>query len=203
MKLKNVLITTVFSVAIASMTRTAGAQAAPAGAQQLQLSAFLAGTGTFTDFHGGKNLAITAGGDLTFLHYSLFRPALEIRGTVPVDSGHISSQKSILIGPKVEFPLGRYHPYADFLIGRGAIDYLNGGFTVPTLGLIYLSSNSTVYSYGGGLDYNLSHSIALKIDAQYQHWDAPPADTGVIHPAAVTFGAVYNFDFNPRHRHER
>jgi hypothetical protein len=172
---------------------------APTATQQLQLSAFLAGTGTFTDFHGGKNLAVTGGVDLTYLRFILFRPAIEIRGTYPINEGHISSQKSFLIGPKVEFPLGRLHPYADFLIGRGQIDYLNGGFVAGQL--IYISTNSTVYSPGVGVDYHLTHSLAVKADVQFQRWAAPPEPSGTIHPTVLTVGGVYTFDFNPHHRH--
>jgi hypothetical protein len=177
------------------------AQAAPTGTQQLQLSAFGGVTGTYTNFHGGKNLGITAGADLTVLTFRLFRPSFEIRGTYPVDEGHISSQKNFLLGPKVEYPIGRFHPYADFFFGRGQIDYLNGGFASGNI--LYISSNTFVYSPGVGLDYSLTHHLAVKVDAQFQHWNAPPAASGSINPTALTVGGVYNFDFNPRHRHNR
>jgi opacity protein-like surface antigen len=177
------------------------AQSTPAATQQLQLSAFVAGTGTFTDLSGGKNLAITAGADITILHFRAFRPAAEIRGTYPIYGGTISSQKNFLVGPKVEYPIGRLHPYADFLIGRGGIDYLRGGYIFGNTK--YISSNTVVYSPGVGLDYNLTHSLAIKADFQYQHWDTPAAPSGSISPKAITLGGVYVFDFNPRHRHSQ
>ena len=43
------------------LAHNALAQSKPAATQQLQLSAFVGGTGTFTDLAGGKNLDITAG----------------------------------------------------------------------------------------------------------------------------------------------
>jgi opacity protein-like surface antigen len=177
------------------------AQSAPAATQQLQLSAFVAGTGTLTDLSGGKNLGITAGLDITVLHFRAFRPAAEIRGTYPVDGGNISSQKNFLVGPKMEYPIGRLHPYADFLIGRGGIDYLRGGYIFGNIK--YLSSNTLVYSPGVGLDYNLTHNLAVKVDFQYQHWDTPAVQSGSISPKAFTLGGVYVFDFNPRHRHSQ
>src|SRR5271170_81759 len=119
MKDKNVVVRLVLSIVITSLTYSAAGQAVPAGTQQLQLSTFAGFTGTFTDFHGGKNLGFTAGADLTFLAFRQFRPAFEIRGTYPIDQGHISSQKNFLLGPKVEYPWKRFHPSADFLIGRG------------------------------------------------------------------------------------
>ena len=113
MKFIKTLVKLTLFPAICSVAHTAGAQAVPSGTQQLQLSAFAAATGTFTDFQGGKNVAITAGADLTFLAFRTFRPSFELRGTYPIDKGHISSQKNFLLGPKVEYPVGRFHPYVD------------------------------------------------------------------------------------------
>ena len=200
MKHKQTLVRLAFFAAICSLAHTALSQAVPAGTQKLQLSAFAGGTGTFTDLEGGKNFSITAGADLTFLFFRLVRPAFEIRGTYPINSGHISSQKNFLLGPKVEYPIGRFHPYVDFLLGRGEIDYHSPGFIFGNIR--YLNSNTTVYSPGVGLDYNLTHNIAIKADAQFQHWDTPVTASGVLHPTALTLGVLYSFDFNPRHRHQ-
>jgi hypothetical protein len=179
--------------------RNAFAQSTPAATQQLQLSAFVGGTGTFTNLAGGKNLDITAGTDITVLTFRRFRPAAEIRGSYPIDEGTISSQKNFLLGPKVEYPLERFHPYVNFLIGRGGIDYLRGGYIFGNVR--YLSSNTLVLSPGVGLDYNLTHQLAVKVDFQYQHWNSPAVASGSINPKATTFAAVYIFDFNPRHHH--
>ena len=199
MKFRKTLTLLAFFATICSQARTAPAQAVPAGTQHLQLSAFAGATGTYTDLEGGKNLGITAGADLTFLYFRSFLPSFEFRGTYPIDGGHISSQKNFLLGPKVEYPIGRFHPYADFLFGRGQIDYHGSGF--PVGNLIYLSSNTAVYSPGVGLDYNLTHNLGLKADAQFQHWNTPVVPSGVIHPTALTFAIQYSFDLNPRHRH--
>jgi opacity protein-like surface antigen len=187
-------------IAVSALTHTAFAQAAPAGTQQLQISAFVAGTGTFTGLESGKNLGITAGADLTFLRFPRFRPSFEARGTYPINQGHISSQKNFLLGPKVEYPLGKFHPYTDFLIGRGQIDYHAPGFVFGNT--LYISSNTIVYSPGVGFDYNLTHNLAIKADVQFQHWNTPVTASGTIHPTALTFGVVYTFDFNRGHRHD-
>jgi hypothetical protein len=199
MKDTNTLVRLVLFAVIGTWTSTAHAQAVPAGTQRLQLSAFAGATGTFTGLEGGKNLAITAGADLTVLTFRLFRPAFEFRGTYPIDKGHISSQKNFLLGPKVEYPIGRLHPYADFFVGRGEINYHDPGFTFGNTR--FISTNTFVYSPGVGLDYNLTHNLAVKADVQFQHWDTPAVASGAIHPVALTGGVVYNFDFNPRHRH--
>ena len=188
-------------IAILSLSGVGHTQVASTATQQLELSAFAGGTGTFTGLEGGKNLDITAGADVTFLGFRLLRPSFEVRGSYPIDKGTINSQKSFLLGPKVEHRFGRLHPYVDFLIGRGEIDYGAGGFAVGNV--LYISSTSTIYSPGGGVDYNVAHQIDLKADVQYQHWDTPVVASGVIHPVALTLGAVYRFDFNPRHHRSR
>jgi opacity protein-like surface antigen len=192
-------LTSMALLSLISPTHNAFAQSRPVATQQLQLSAFVAGTGTFTDLSGGKNLDITAGADITILTFRRFRPAAEIRGSYPIDEGTISSQKNFLLGPKVEYPLGRLHPYADFLIGRGGIDYLRGGYIFGDTR--YLYSNTLVLSPGVGLDYDLTHHLAVKVDFQYQHWNTPAVASGSINPKTITLGAVYVFDFSPRHHH--
>ena len=194
-----VWLAAVFALVQFSFMQAASAQSAPTAIQPLQISAFLAGTGTFTNLGGGKNLDITAGADLTFLRFRLIKPAFEVRGSYPIDSGHISSQKSFLLGPRVEYPIGRLHPYADFLFGRGQIDYLNGGYIVGNLD--YISSNTFIYSPGVGVDYDLSHYFAVKADVQFEHWNTPVTPSGSINPTALTLGLVYNFDFNSGRPH--
>lgn len=201
MKYTQPLIRSVIVVATCALSQVASAQANPAGTQQLQISAFAGLTGTFTDLAGGKNLGITAGADLTFLAFRAFRPSFEIRGTYPIDEGQISSQKNFLLGPKVEYPVGHFHPYADFLFGRGEIDYHYPGYIFGNVR--YIQTNTFIYSPGIGLDYNLTHQLAVKADIQFQHWDTPAVPSGVIHPTAITFGATYTFDFNSGHRHQR
>jgi hypothetical protein len=200
MKYTQPLIKSVIVVAICVLNHVGFAQA-PAGTQQLQIAVFGGLTGTFTDLSGGKNLAITAGGDLTFLAFHSFRPSFEIRGTYPIDGGSISSQKNFLLGPKVEYPIGHFHPYADFLLGRGGIDYHSPGYTFGNVR--YISSNTFVYSAGVGVDYNFTHNLLGKADVQFQHWETPAVESGVIHPIAITLGATYTFDLNPGHRHQR
>ena len=164
--------------------------------QRLALSAFGAGTGTWTNLEGGRNLGITAGGDFAFLSYHRFRPVAEIRGNHAVYNGTISSQRSVLAGLKVERAVGPFHPYVDFLAGRGGINYGNGYLYQD---LLYLKSTSAVYSGGLGVDYDISQHWAAKVDFQYQRWDAPVLPGGVLHPTALSAGVIYRFDFNRRH----
>lgn len=202
--------------------RVAGAQSSFTATQPLALSAFGGATGNWTGLDGGRNLGITAGADLALPTYRRFRPVLEVRGTYAVDGGHIDAQKEFLGGLRVERQYTRWHPYVDFLIGRGQIDYQSGGFTYGAF--TYLSSTTTVYSGGGGVDFDVSHHFAVRGDIQVQHWDTPfPSSTNVIpivvaagrlrpetvvvatapqtiYPKMATVGVVYRFDFNHHSR---
>jgi hypothetical protein len=184
-----------------TLAATVYAQSVPTATQPLQLSAFVAGTDTSTYLADGKNLDITVGVDLTLPIFRMFSSSVEVRGTYPIDKGHISSQKDFLVGPKIEYPLGRLRPYADLFVGRGKIDYHSPGYIFDNFR--YVSSTTIVYSPGIGLDYCFTHALAVKIDAQFHHWNTPATDSGTIKPTAITLGAVYNFDFNRGHRHGR
>ena len=96
----------------------------PPASQTSNLSVFAGATGVYTGIKGGRNLGFTAGGDLAIRGFFGLRPAVEVRGTYPVDDGRIDYQKHIEGGVRVERPIRRFHPYGDFLIGRGQINYV-------------------------------------------------------------------------------
>lgn len=72
------------------------------------------------------------------------------------------NQNSYLVGPRV--PIGTFHgltPYGKFLVGMG-----NGSF---------LTGNTFVMAYGGGVDYRLSRRFTLRaFDFEYQQWRLTP-----------------------------
>ena len=157
-------------LATISWARIAAAQALPTAAAPLQLSAFGGVSGVFTGLEGGKNFSITAGGDLGLPLWHGLRPALEVRGTYPMDRGLIVAQKDALGGLSVNFLLNhRIHPYGDFLFGRGQMNYRLGYSTAtPSTTL----TTTYIYSPGVGFDYDLTDHLSLKVDAQLQHWGA-------------------------------
>jgi hypothetical protein len=197
MKQLTIRLNLILTAAIFLLAHTASAQAVPTAAQTLQLSAFGGVTGVFTGLEGGHNVSLSAGLDLVFLSLHGFHPAAEVRGIYPVDTGTISSQKSLLGGIRVDRQYGFVRPYVDFLAGRGEIDYQNGGFTIGNL--TYLSTSSPVYSPGAGVDLDLTHHWSFKGDYQFQTWSTPVVPSGTIHPSVVTLAAVYHFDFNRSH----
>lgn len=179
-----------FALAASSLLR---AQAIPAASRPFALSAFGGATGTFTGLSGGKNIGITAGGDITFKPYHRYYFSGEIRGTYPVDDGNVDSQQNFLFGVKVERYFNNFHPYVDFLYGRDKIDYEHGGYPNPAGTLLYLDSVSNIFSAGGGLDYTLTDHFALKIDGQFQRLGTPVTSSGSIYSAPITIGVVYRF----------
>ncbi len=169
------------------------AQATPAAIRTLNFSAFGGLTGDYTGLAGGRNLGITAGGDVGFRPYHLFYFSAEVRGTYPVDGGSIDSQENILFGGRVQRYYNHFRPYGDFLYGRAKIDYLNGGYPNPSATLLFLSSVSNVFSFGGGLDYVLTPHFDLKVDAQIEHLDSPVTASGTLYSKPITVGVVYHF----------
>jgi hypothetical protein len=197
MRISRMLSNAVLLVAIAAPLDRCFSQSIPVAVQQMQLSAFSAVTPVSTGLGQGTNLSITAGADIAFVGLRRIRSVIEIRGTYPIAAGNVNKQKSLVAGPVIEYAVGRFRPYADFLIGKGAINYLSGGYVFGTEK--YISSSTVVYSPGVGLDYSITHHFALKADLQYQHWEVPAAVSGHINPTVVSLGGQYMFDFNPHH----
>jgi hypothetical protein len=176
-------------------------QSIPVATQQMQISAFSAATPISTGLGQGRNVALTAGADIAFAGLRAIPCIIEIRGMYPIAAGNVDKQKSFVAGPVVGYGMGRLRPYVDFLIGKGAINYLDSGYIYGNAK--YVSSSTVVYSPGVGLDYSITHHLALKADLQYQHWDVPVVASGHINPRVLSLGGKYMFDFNPHHNRRR
>jgi hypothetical protein len=201
MRISRMLPNAILLMAVGAPLYRCSPQSIPVATQQMQLSAFSTATPIFTGLGHGNNLTVTAGADIAFVGLRRIRSSMEIRGTYPIAAGNVDKQKSLLAGPVIEYPFGRFRPYADFLIGKGAINYLGGGYIFRTEK--YISSSTVVYSPGVGLDYSITHHFALKADLQYQHWDVPVVASGRINPTVVSLGGKYMFDFNSHHNRSR
>jgi hypothetical protein len=175
-------------------------QAMPTASQGSSLSVFAGATGVFTGIDGGKNLGITVGGDYSLHGFFGFRPAVEVRGTYPIYDGSIDHQKSILGGVRIERPIRRFHPYGDFLIGRGEIYYSN----YPIIDFQeYIRTDSTIYSPGVGFEYDMTPHFAVRVDGQDQHWDTPVNASGSAWAKQATLAVTYKFDFNHHWKQHR
>jgi len=169
----------------------------PTASKLLDISAFGGINGTYTGLSGGRNLGITAGADIGIRSYHGFRPFLEGRGTYPIDGGHIDAQRSALGGIRVQRRvLPGLRVYGDFLLGRGQIDYQNGGYPSPGGEFLILRSTGNVFSPGAGAEYRLTEHLSGLVDVQFQRWDTPATPSGSLWAKPIMFGARYHFNFN-------
>lgn len=198
MRLRNLVLNLVAATAL--FAANAHAQSSqPTASKLFEISAFGGINGTYTGLSGGKNLGITAGVDVGTRSYYGFRPFLEGRGTYPVDGGTIDAQRSALGGIRVvRRILPSLHVYGDFLLGRGQIDYQNGGYPSPDGNFLILQSTGNVLSPGGGAEYRLSEHLTGLLDVQFQHWDSPATPSGHLWSTPIMVGARYRFNFNRR-----
>lgn len=187
--------------------RLACGQASATALQRADVSVFAAGTGTFTGLEGGHNLALTAGVDLSIKSLYGFRPAIELRGTYPVDSGAVDGQKDVLIGARVMKTVYRFSPYVDAFFGRGALSYPGGiivFFPNSSGGFRYDRTSTNIYAGGGGVDVRITPHFDLKGDVQVERWGTPVVTSHRIYSKPVSIGLVYHFDLNePSRRHKR
>lgn len=190
------LVTNLIAIT-ALLAGAAKAQTNPTASKLLEISTFGGITGTYTGLSGGKNLGITAGVDIGIRSYFGFRPYFEGRGTYPVDDGQIDAQKDALGGVRIERLLRpNVRVYGDFLLGRGEIDYQNGGYPSPSGNFLFLKSTSNVYSPGAGAEYRLTKNFSALADVQFQRWATPAAPSGSIWAKPITLGVRYRIDFN-------
>ncbi len=121
-----------------------------------------------------------------FTHYFHVRvePSLEFRANFI--SSTFVGEHTYLFGLRAAVPFHGIRPYGDFLVGPGTIHF--------PLNFSYIGDNSTVYSYGGGLDVPVFRTFSLKLDVQGQHWN-----TGefTYTPTLGTVGVVYTIPFRP------
>jgi hypothetical protein len=186
------------AAATALLAANAHAQSSqPTASRLFEISTFGGINGTYTGLSGGKNLGITAGVDVGIRSYFGFRPFLEGRGTYPIDGGHIDAQRSALGGVRVERRiLPSLRVYGDFLLGRGQIDYQNGGYPSPDGEFLILRNTGNVFSPGVGAEYRLTDHLSGLVDVQFQRWDTPATLSGHLWSTPILLGARYRFNFN-------
>jgi len=198
LRLRNLVLN--MAAATALFTANAHAQVAqPTANKLLEISSFGGINGTYTGLSGGKNLGVTAGVDVGSRSFHGFRPFLEGRGTYPIDGGHIDAQRSALGGIRVErYVRPSLRVYGDFLLGRGQIDYQNGGYPSPDGAFLILKSTGNVFSPGVGGEYNMTDHFTGFLDVQFQNWDTPATASGHLWSTPIMLGVRYRFNFNRR-----
>lgn len=175
------------------------AQSTATASRRFEPSVFLGISGDYTGLNASRNLGVTAGADLGFHPFFGLLPAIEVRGTYPLDSGVVVGQESVQGGLRVEKRYRLVRPYVDVLFGRGELKYQNGGYVVPAQNFSYLQSTSNVFSAGFGFEIDATEHFALLLDGQAQHWNVPftpgsaSTATSSIYSKVGTIGVVYRF----------
>lgn len=112
----------------------------------------IAGIGAYADWNVTPRLGVEA--EVRFLRFGGF-------------SGE--SQDNYFAGPRITlFHHGKLVPYAKVLVGIAQNDF---PFKIGT-------GRYLAYAPGGGLDYRLSHRVALRAEYEYQLWPSAPGVSG-------------------------
>lgn len=105
---------------------------------------------------------------------------IDFRQTRP-SYGESVYERTYEIGGRYVHPLGALRPYARAMYGRGVFNYPNG-----VANLAY-----NLVGLGGGADYELTSSVNLRLDYEYQHWFSFPLQA--LQPSLATVGVAYHF----------
>ena len=186
---RNFLITTAL---LCLIHLSAFAQADATAQRPVDVSVFGGATAVYTGLSQGRNKSVTVGVDLNLPEVYHIRPSLEVRATAPYDRGRVDAQKEILGGLKLETRFNRFHPYAQFLVGRGRLTF-NGPYTRSDGSFLYSQPDSTVFSPGAGIRVDLIGNLSALADAQLQTWNTPASLSGHLFSKPLTIGLVYRF----------
>ncbi len=135
------------------------------------------------------NYGFTAGGDFTKL-YKFTSLSLELRAKDA--NGPTVGEKTLAVGPRFEYRWTRVHAYMNLFVGAGKITfadkYARGSNGTGQNG-------SVVYSYGGGMDYDITGQWATRIDYQGEHWDLEEKPKILLFPNVFSIGIVCRLRF--------
>ncbi|MDP9051957.1 MAG: porin family protein [Acidobacteriota bacterium] len=90
-------------------------------------------------------------------------------------------ERTYEIGPRIFLHRGPLVPYAKVMYGRGVYNFHNNVANVAY----------NIYTFGGGADFQLTRSLNLRGDYEYQTWMGFPIKD--LHPSVVTIGVAYHF----------
>ena len=165
------------------------AQEVPTESKGADISVFGGVTSLAPGYVSGREIGGTAGVNFTRYFTWPIAPSIEIRANTA--NGSQVEERSYLVGFRAQAGVNwRYHPYADFLVGKGTIHYDH-----PAGG--YLGDNSMVVSYGGGVDVDVTHNFQAKLDFQEQKWNIGKDASDKFSPNLITLGVVYRIPFKP------
>jgi hypothetical protein len=170
------------------------AQAVPLREKKADLSVFGTYTRLTPDYGPQQNNGTTFGVFYT-RYWHWFSPAVEFR--VKIADGETVDEKTYGGGVRIEKSFGRFRPYGDFLISAGSINYHFRAPPIKPNGQPYLSDSSVVYTYGGGLDFDLSDKFSARGEFQGENWSLGGYTPITLTPTMWSIGVVYRIPFRP------
>lgn len=194
----NFPIWTLIAFLVLAIPKPLLAQANPTAVKKADLSAFGLYSRLTPDYGAQKNNGVTFGIDYTRYTRWWVSPSVEFR--VKIANGTTVDEKSWGGGIRVEKPINRWHPYADFLVSSGTINY---HFTSPPLlpnGKPYVDDATITKSFGAGLDYDVTPRFAFRGDVQFERWYLDKYLAIHLTPYVWSAGVVYRIPFRSFNR---
>jgi hypothetical protein len=137
-----------------------------------------------------RNKGFTLGGDIDgFRLLPHTEIGLDLRYSF--STGSQVNQVYYAGGPRLSFTIGRFTPYVDALLGHGKDTFRNPSDTN------YKYDVSPAPTVGGGLDYRLNRSWAIRADIQQERWRFS-IHQPMFYPLSASVGATYQFHFHSR-----
>jgi len=143
-----------------------------------------------TFYPSERSNGVLFGADFTRYFHLPVAPSFEVRANFA--NGSYVNEHSYLGGLRVGGDIfHRFHPNGDFLAGYGSIFYNHPA----TPG--YTHDNSLVYSYGGGVDFDVTRNFQGMVDFQGQSWNIGKGTEDKFSPSVFSVGIRYVIPFKP------
>jgi opacity protein-like surface antigen len=167
-----------------SIPSAVSAQAIVAGQRGAEIAPFVQTTILNPDYGQTDNKGYTVGVDYTRFLRSIIQPSVEVRYVSA--NGTTVDEHSLTGGLKLGVTVHNIHPYVTFLAGTGGITFVH-----PSPG--YPSDTATVFSFGGGADFNVLPNWKLRADFLQQNWNIDPL---TLSPMVLSVGVSYRIPFH-------
>jgi hypothetical protein len=164
-------------------------QSLPARTRSAEFTAFGMFTSLDPDYGPYVNPGFTVGADFTkLMKFTSISLEARFKNAPGVEVG----EKTAGGGPRFEYRWTRIHLYADLFASAGRITFANK-YARGSNSTGY--NGSVVYTYGGGIDYDITGQWAARFDAQSEHWDLEEKPKILLAPTALSVGIIYKVRF--------
>lgn len=192
--MKRWIAPTAFAVSLFLPLASPGQATQSTAYQRAHLSVFGVGSYAKTEYGPVRTgYGFSAGADLGFTVPGLHHLEPGIEGRYSYARSTSVSESVPSVGVRLTWHAGALHPYGDLLIGPGTIKFLDPALTSPG----YTQNNSKVWTYGGGIDYDVTRSFAIRGEIQRESWKLSATDPA-FYPLHVGVGVRYQFHFKNR-----